>query len=100
MRIYESGHEVPFYQPLASLAIFERAIAGLDIATGAEEATAGYLTTGPAVSAYREGNGTVQFEVLSSNATYNTTTNAPNPPMKRAKRDMPTRFGKLVKPRG
>jgi carboxypeptidase C (cathepsin A) len=26
VRIYESGHEVPFYQPLASLEIFGRAI--------------------------------------------------------------------------
>lgn len=86
VRIYESGHEVPFYQPLASLAIFERAIAGLDIATGMVPATEGYLTVGPATSTYREGNGTVQFDVLPSNATYNTTTNAPNPPSKRAKR--------------
>ena len=102
VRIYESGHEVPFYQPLASLAIFERAIAGLDIATGTEEAAAGYVTVGPATSTYREGNGTIQFDVLPSNATYNTTINAPNPPMKRAKlpkKDAPRHFGKLFKPR-
>lgn len=33
-RIYESGHEVPFYQPIAALGLFERAINGKDIATG------------------------------------------------------------------
>ncbi|EXJ58404.1 carboxypeptidase D [Cladophialophora yegresii CBS 114405] len=33
-RIYESGHEVPYYQPIASLGFFTRAINGLDIATG------------------------------------------------------------------
>jgi carboxypeptidase D len=33
-RIYESGHEVPFYQPIAALGFFSRAINGLDIATG------------------------------------------------------------------
>lgn len=33
-RIYEAGHEVPYYQPIASLAFFERALNGLDIATG------------------------------------------------------------------
>lgn len=33
-RIYDSGHEVPYYQPIASLAFFERALNRLDIATG------------------------------------------------------------------
>ncbi|ETI22620.1 hypothetical protein G647_06696 [Cladophialophora carrionii CBS 160.54] len=33
-RIYEAGHEVPYYQPIASLGFFTRAINGLDIATG------------------------------------------------------------------
>jgi carboxypeptidase C (cathepsin A) len=33
-RVYESGHEVPYYQPIAALGIFRRAINGLDIATG------------------------------------------------------------------
>ncbi|KAI4181163.1 MAG: hypothetical protein L6R41_006788 [Letrouitia leprolyta] len=82
VRIYESGHEVPFYQPLASLEIFERAIAGKDIATGFLSVGAGdgYLTTGTERSLFREGNGTIQFEILNSTATYNTTTNKPNPP--------------------
>lgn len=33
-RIYESGHEVPYYQPIAALGFFSRAINGLDMATG------------------------------------------------------------------
>ncbi|KAF2206958.1 hypothetical protein CERZMDRAFT_52089 [Cercospora zeae-maydis SCOH1-5] len=78
VRVYESGHEVPFYQPVLSLEMFERAIHGKDVARG-EKAWKQYRTGGPAESTYREGNGTVQFAVLPTNATYNTTTNAPNP---------------------
>lgn len=80
VRVYEAGHEVPFYQPVISLAIFERAIDGKDIATGKKTVRSGYKTGGPAESTYKEGNGTIQFSVLPSNATYNTDTNMPNPP--------------------
>ncbi|KAF4544455.1 Carboxypeptidase s1 [Lasiodiplodia theobromae] len=79
VRIYESGHEVPFYQPLASLEMFERALKGVDLATGKEVVGAGYVTVGTPTSEYREGNATVQMEVLPSDATYNTTLNAPDP---------------------
>ena len=99
VRIYESGHEVPFYQPVAALAIFERAIGGDDIATGTEKAMAAYKTVGPARSTYREGNATIQFSVLPSSATYNTTTDAPNPPMVMAKRNKARRVSSLSKPR-
>lgn len=75
--------EVPFYQPEVALAIFERAIAGLDIATGSVNVTSGYRTVGTPTSDYREGNATVQFDVVNTNATYNTTTSKPNPPSKR-----------------
>jgi len=77
-RIYESGHEVPFYQPLAALEIFERVVTGKDIATGKITPSASYFTNGTAKSTYREGNGTIQFEVLPTNSTYNTTTGAPD----------------------
>lgn len=80
VRVYESGHEVPFYQPVISLSIFERAIDRKDIATGQKEVRNGYKTTGPAESTSREGNSTIQFSVLPSNATYNPGTNMPNPP--------------------
>jgi hypothetical protein len=80
-RIYEAGHEVPFYQPVVALEMFERVINGYDVATGKTKVSkgCGYSTTGPSESIYREGNGTVQFKVLPSDATYNTDTNEPNP---------------------
>lgn len=105
MRIYESGHEVPFYQPVAALEIFERAINGKDIATGKVSPDASYLTEGTAESTFREGNGTIVFVDLPANATYNTTLNGPNP----TKRDLQSlsevkrgssllRLGKRFKP--
>ncbi|CAD6456619.1 a139bd2e-de1d-451e-afce-76f43ecff7ff [Sclerotinia trifoliorum] len=80
-RIYESGHEVPFYQPLAALEIFQRVIGRVDIETGliSIDANKNYLTVGTEKSTYREGNKTVQFEVLPADSTYNTTLNGPNP---------------------
>jgi carboxypeptidase C (cathepsin A) len=88
LRIYESGHEVPFYQPVVALEMFERAVKGLDIATGKEVVKKGYLTKGTLKSTYREGNSTIQFKNVGTDRTYNTTTNRPNPP-KRARRSMP-----------
>lgn len=80
-RVYYSGHEVPFYQPLLSLELFERVIAGKDVATGLYTVgrTGNYTgTVGPAESTFREGNATVQFAEVPRSATYNTTTGAPN----------------------
>lgn len=59
--------------------MFTRAIGGKDIATGQRTVRGGYKTVGTAKSTYREGNATVQFEVLPTDDTYNTTTNVPNP---------------------
>lgn len=77
-RVYESGHMVPFYQPLLALEMFTRAINGLDIATGTVKVAAEYLTKGTVKSEYREGNRTMQFKVLPKNATYNFETGAPD----------------------
>jgi hypothetical protein len=77
LRIYESGHEVPFYQPLISLEMFERAIKGLDIATGTEKVDADYLTVGTPKSTYREGNGTIQWDIVPKNETYDVFTGKP-----------------------
>ncbi|KAI3336299.1 alpha/beta-hydrolase [Xylariaceae sp. AK1471] len=79
-RIYESGHEVPFYQPLASLEYFDRAIKGLDLQTGKRKAAGGYRTKGPQRSTYREGNSTVQFDVTPGNLTYDVIANKPGNP--------------------
>ncbi|KAF1941302.1 carboxypeptidase S1 [Clathrospora elynae] len=79
VRIYESGHEVPFYQPLAALEMFERVLKQVDIATGVEKCDGGYLTVGTPTSTFREGNSTIQFEVTPANATYNTVLNGPDP---------------------
>ncbi|KAH8165907.1 hypothetical protein CIB48_g2308, partial [Xylaria polymorpha] len=79
-RFYESGHEVPFYQPLASLEFFARAIQGRDIETGTRVVGKSYRTEGSRKSTYREGNGTVQFEVTPANLTYDVLTNKPGAP--------------------
>ena len=77
LRIYESGHEVPFYQPQVALSMFERVVGGLDVATGTENVTSGYVTKGTPESTYREGNSTIQLSPTPPNATYSTTTNGP-----------------------
>jgi len=77
-RIYESGHEVPFYQPVAALSVFHRSIHGKDIATGKSVPSDDYKTSGSKHSTYREGNSTIQTEVVPLNATYSTQTGAPD----------------------
>jgi hypothetical protein len=61
-RFYESGHEVPFYKPLAALEMFERVVNGRDIETGTIDLSQspGYVTVGDEKSTFREGNKTVQ----------------------------------------
>ncbi|KAJ9298123.1 hypothetical protein DTO271G3_3728 [Paecilomyces variotii] len=81
VRVYESGHEVPFYQPVLALEMFKRVISGRDVATGmysVGKSKEGYRTVGEEKSTYREGNGTVQWKVLGPDTTYNTTLNGPN----------------------
>lgn len=64
VRVYDSGHEVPAYQPLTALAIFERAISGYDIATGQSSVDRAFVTVGPAQSSFREGNASVLFALV------------------------------------
>ena len=53
-RIYEAGHEVPFYQPAASLALFARVLGNLDVATGLEALSGTYETNGTAIATHLE----------------------------------------------
>lgn len=46
-RVYEAGHEVPFYQPETAYQIFMRALFGHDIATGKSDIDSDYSTVGP-----------------------------------------------------
>ncbi|KAI1117040.1 Alpha/Beta hydrolase protein [Nemania sp. NC0429] len=59
-RIYDSGHEVHFYQPLAAFEHFKRVISGLDIESGLEKINNEYRTLGPAKSTHRQGNRTIR----------------------------------------
>ena len=64
--------------------------------------TSEYQTVGPPTSDYREGNATVQFEVVDTNATYNTSTNESGPPS-RSRRSAKLQgeqlhYGKVLKP--
>ncbi|KAK5175139.1 uncharacterized protein LTR77_000276 [Saxophila tyrrhenica] len=47
-RIYEAGHEVPYYQPQAALALFNRTINFMNIADGMEKITGTFATNGSA----------------------------------------------------
>ncbi|KAB8222658.1 Alpha/Beta hydrolase protein [Aspergillus novoparasiticus] len=49
-RVWEAGHEVPYFQPAAALQIFNRTINGFDIATGEVEVSrsSDYATNGTA----------------------------------------------------
>ncbi|USP80501.1 carboxypeptidase s1 [Curvularia clavata] len=53
-RIYEAGHEVPYYQPVAALAYFNRTLYHYDIATGEEKVTASLTSSGPANTTHTE----------------------------------------------
>ncbi|KAI0128284.1 Alpha/Beta hydrolase protein [Xylariales sp. AK1849] len=77
IRIYESGHMVPFYQPLAALTLFERAISGLDTESGTQVVHHSYVTDGTPKSTYREGNATMQWDVVPNTATFNVMENKP-----------------------
>jgi hypothetical protein len=57
--------------------MFERAIKGLDIATGTEVVDADYVTEGTPTSTYREGNSTIQLDVVPSDETYDVYTGLP-----------------------
>lgn len=53
-RVYESGHEVPYYQPIAALALFNRTLNGLAVNDGTTKVEAGYGTNGTAKATHTE----------------------------------------------
>ena len=55
--MFDAGHAVPFYQPEASLALFNRTIRGVDIATGEQKIHDDYSTLGDLKSTYSQKNG-------------------------------------------
>ncbi|GAB7359909.1 hypothetical protein MBLNU230_g7436t1 [Neophaeotheca triangularis] len=48
LRMYDAGHEVPYYQPKASLEAFRRTLGYLVMADGSQAVTGDYSTEGPA----------------------------------------------------
>lgn len=54
MRMYEAGHEVPFYQPKASLEAFRRVLGNLVLSDGSEAVTEDYETEGEAETTHTE----------------------------------------------
>lgn len=53
-RIYEAGHEVPFYQPIGSFALFNRTLQHVNIADGTMPVTANFSSTGTANATHTE----------------------------------------------
>ncbi|KAI0472984.1 peptidase [Xylariaceae sp. FL0804] len=53
-RVYESGHEIPYYQPLAALAYFNRTLHDLVIADGSTKVTPTYESSGDASATHTE----------------------------------------------
>ncbi|EME88109.1 uncharacterized protein MYCFIDRAFT_48317 [Pseudocercospora fijiensis CIRAD86] len=79
VRIYDSGHQVPFYKPKAALALFERLVKGTDLATGQEriDQKAKYASVGPQSSDYRNDPSTIQEHVLDESCLWDPETNMP-----------------------
>lgn len=79
VRIYDSGHQVPFYKPKAALALFERLVRGTDLATGEEkiDQKPEYVSVGPQKSEYRNDPSTIQQDVVDASCLWNAETNLP-----------------------
>lgn len=53
-RVYEAGHEVPYYQPIASLQLFNRTLNGWELPTGQKKLKPCFGSSGPASATHTE----------------------------------------------
>ncbi|PWY62843.1 peptidase S10, serine carboxypeptidase [Aspergillus eucalypticola CBS 122712] len=53
-RVYQAGHEVPYYQPIAALQLFNRTLFGWDIAAGTTQIWPDYITNGTAQATHTQ----------------------------------------------
>lgn len=53
-RVYDAGHEVPYYKPKAALALFRRVLGGFAVDDGVVRVTPVYKTTGTPTARYRQ----------------------------------------------
>lgn len=53
-RVYEAGHEVPYYQPKASLQLFNRTLNGWELPTGGKKLTPDFGSEGPAEATHTQ----------------------------------------------
>ncbi|CEO58552.1 Putative Carboxypeptidase 2 [Penicillium brasilianum] len=53
-RVYEAGHEVPYYQPVASLQLFNRTLNGWELPTGEKKLTPDFGSDGPATATHTQ----------------------------------------------
>lgn len=79
-RVYESGHEVPYYQPIAALALFNRTINGYDSATGTEKVTGDLSTNGTAQATHTASAPPLPSSTTASAATGTATESATSVP--------------------
>lgn len=84
VRVYQAGHAVGAFQPLALFETFDRTMRGLDTASGSVDVRDGelngmhrYTSMGTKNRTYRKGNATVLHKVWHENSTYDFITNLP-----------------------
>lgn len=53
-RVYEAGHEVPYYQPKAALELFRRVLSDLAVSDGSVKVTPTYESNGTATATHAE----------------------------------------------
>lgn len=78
MRMYESGHEVPYYQPKAALEAFRRVLGNLILSDGSKPVTPDYGTNGKPSATH-----TNSFVPLPSSSSSAPASSSSAPPVKR-----------------